>query len=186
MAIHVLTSDTVRAEDLAAYLAHDWRGADRLQAAWSVAFGPVTEVMFLQEAGGTPPALPPAPDRFALERRESQWLQEMSPHRPASDGTSLFELRRYDVRTGQGDRFLELMLAAIPIRQKYSSNFGVWQSLSGRREQVLHLWGYRDLGERNAVRARLKDDAEWVAYTQTILPMLEKLNSIILTPLPSC
>src|SRR3546814_10853738 len=143
--------------------------------------------MFLQEArDGIPPALPPAPARFALERRESQWLQEVSPHRPAADDVTVFELRRYDVRTAQGDRFLKLMLGALPIRQKYSPNFGVWMSVSGRREQVLHLWGYRDLDERNAVRAQLKGDAEWGAYTATILPMLQTLSSNILTPLLSC
>lgn len=185
--IHVLTRDTARAEDLGAYLAHDWRGAERLRAAWSVAFGPVTEVLFLQEAsGGVPPVIPLVPEQFVLERRERQWLRAESPHRAATDGIALFELRRYDVRVGQGVEFLDLMLGALPIRQRYSSNFGIWSSLSGRHEQVLHLWGYRNLAERDIVRAQLKRDAEWGVYTARILPMLEKLTSTILTPLPLC
>lgn len=98
----------------------------------------------------------------------------------------MLELRTYDVRAGQGDHFLELMLAALPVRQLHSTNFGVWSSLSGRAERVLHLWGDANLDERAAVRARLKDDHEWNDYTATILPMLEDLQSTILTPLPQC
>jgi hypothetical protein len=187
MTICVLTRDTVPAEHLGDYVAQDWRATEHLRAGWSVAFGPVTEVVFLQAVGegGAPPRLPAVPAGVALERRERQWLREVSPHRMPADLTT-FELRTYDARTGQGEHFVELMLAALPIRQRYSPNCGVWTSLSGRQEQVLHMWGYRDLDERNRVRAALREDAEWSDYTATILPMLQVLNSTILARLPRC
>ena len=98
----------------------------------------------------------------------------------------MLELLTYDVRPGQGARFLPLKLENLPLRQSYSPNFGVFLSLSGRQEQVLHLWGYRSLDERAEVRARLREDAQWNAYTAAILPMLQNLTSTILTPLPHC
>lgn len=185
MTTQILTVDTVRAQDLDLYLRHDWTATPGLLGGWSVAFGPVTQVLFLQSvddtSGGEGPASAAA--GFALERRERHWLQEISPFHPIGD-TALFELRTYDVRAGQGDRFLDLMRGSLPVRQRYSANFGIWRSLSGRLEQVRHLWGYRDLAERTAVRAQLKHDTEWGDYIRTILPMLETLQSHILAPLP--
>ncbi|MHA3791104.1 NIPSNAP family protein [Sphingomonas sp. YL-JM2C] len=187
MTIHILTTDLVKAEELGAYIGQDWSGAPNIRAGWSVAFGPVTRIMFLQGQDALEPPPPPmVPPAFSLERRERQWLRARSPHRPTPADITVLELRTYSVRTGLGDRFLDLMLGALPLRQRYSPNFGVWSSLSGRLEQVLHLWGYRSLDERAAVRARLKEDREWDDYTATILPMLEELQSVILTPLPKC
>jgi hypothetical protein len=183
MNTRVLTSDTVPAEKLGAYVGHDWRATAGLRAGWSVAFGPVTQVLFLQDAE-TP--LPVPPPGIQLEARKRQFLREVSPHRPTGDGITIFDLRCYDPRVGAGAAFLELMLATLPVRERYSRNFGVWQALSGRDEQVLHLWGYRDLSERDLVRAHLKSDAEWQTYISTILPMLQFLNSTILVPLPFC
>ncbi|MET0376857.1 MAG: NIPSNAP family protein [Rhizorhabdus sp.] len=187
MTFHILTSDVVPAHQLGAYVACDWSDVDNVRAGWSVAFGPVTHVLFLQEqTGGEPPAPPPLSSAFQLERRERQWLraERSLPLIPPEIG--IFELRTYDVRQGQGASFLERMLGALPIRERYSRNFGIWSSLSGRLEQVLHLWGYRDLDERAAVRSQLKNDRHWTDYTATILPMLETLQSTILVPLPRC
>lgn len=188
MSIHVLTSDEMRAESLGAAIARDHGSIEHLRAGWSVMFGPVTRLLFLQSVDpeGAPPAPPSPDDSDGLQARKRQWLREHSPHRPTGEGVTVFELRTYDVRIGQGERFLALMLAALPIRERYSRNFGVWESLSGRLGQVLHLWGYRDLAERDSVRAQLKHDTDWTAYIATILPMLETLDTTILQPLPRC
>ncbi|KQX23469.1 MULTISPECIES: NIPSNAP family protein [unclassified Sphingomonas] len=187
MTIHILTSDLVPAEQLGAYIGQDWSAAPNIRAGWSVAFGPVTRVLFLQEQDGLePPAAPIVPSAFVIERRERQWLRARSPLHPSPADFGVIELRTYSARMGQGDRFLDLMLRMLPVRQRHSPNVGVWSSLSGRCEQVLHMWGYRSLDERAAVRAHLKEDQVWGGYTATILPMLEELQSVILTPLPNC
>lgn len=183
--IQLLTSDSVRAEQLGDYVAQDWRSVEAVRAGWSVGFGPVTKVLFLQDAAKLP-ALPAAPDRFMLEGRERQWLRVVRPHRRDVEAVGLFELRTYDARVGQAEAFLELMLKTLPVRERHSPNCGVWESLSGRHGQVLHMWGYSNMDERNAVRAGLKADPEWQHYIATVLPMLQTLNSTILTPLPLC
>lgn len=187
MTIHILTSDLVPAEQLGAYIGHDWSGAPNIRAGWSVAFGPVTRVLFLQEQDALePPAAPTVPPPLSIARRERQWLRARSPLHPSPADFGVIELRTYSARTGQGDSFLDLMLGMLPVRQLHSPNVGVWSSLSGQSEQILHMWGYRSLDERTAVRAQLKEDREWGDYTATILPMLEELQSVILTPLPNC
>ena len=187
-ALRVLTADTIRAEQLSAYATQDWRETPGLQAGWSVSFGPVTRVLFLQSVSeaGEPPPMPTSTGSPKPEARERQWLREVNPHRPGADDVRLYELRTYDARAGQGAEFLELMLGALPVREKYSRNCGIWESLSGRHEQVLHLWGYRNLGERDAVRAGLKGDPDWQRYTTAILPLLQTLQSTILSPLQQC
>ena len=186
--IQLFTADTVRAEQLGAYVARDWRDTPGLRTGWSVGFGPVTRVLFLQSLGedGEPPPLPVAADGFLPELRERQWVREVNPPGAGSDSISVFELRTYDARAGLGAGFIKLMLGALPIREKYSRNYGIWESLSGRHEQVLHLWGYRSLDERDQVRAALRTDPDWQAYINTILPMLQTLQSFILNPLPRC
>jgi hypothetical protein len=187
-ATHLLTTDTVRAEALGGYIARDWSATAGLKAGYSVAFGPVTRVLFLQELGqgGASPA-PPAPiDASLLETRHVTWLRERAPHRAVDADVTVLELRSYQARIGLGAEFLDLMLSNLPVRERHSSNFGVWEPISGPSERVFHLWGYRDLAHRNAVRARLKDDADWARYIGTILPMLSTLESTILHPLPRC
>jgi hypothetical protein len=188
MNIQVLTTDTVPAHQLADYIAQDWHATPGLRAGWSVAFGPVTEVLFLQSlgAGSAPPSAPSVHDGIVLEGRRRQWLQEVKPHQPATEAITHYELRTYDARIGAGAHFLELMLGALPIRERHSRNFGIWTSLSGRHEQILHLWGYRGLRERDTVRANLKLDPEWQSYVATILPMLQVLHSTILIPMARC
>jgi hypothetical protein len=146
-------------------------------------FGPVTQLIFLQsvEPSGTPDVPTPF-DSEVLSARKREWVLEVHPYRAVQ--AKLLELRSYQVRAGEGRRFLDLMLKALPIRERYSLNHGIWEAASGRCERVFHMWGYSSLAEREEVRAQLKQDAEWNKYVATILPMLGSLSSNILQPLP--
>lgn len=188
MTVHVLTTDTLRAEELGGYVAADWSGTPGLSGAWSVAFGPVTQVLFLQKLAGNwasdGAALPPLPaSGVEPQQRDRELVRAFSSHQRPESHVRVLELRTYDVRAGQAELFIELMTAALPLRQRYSPNYGAWASLTGRLGRVRHLWGYASLAERDEVRFRLKEDAEWGRYTATILPMLEVLKSTILHPL---
>ena len=186
MTTRLLTRDTIRAEHLAGRIGSDWTNVDNLLSGYSVAFGPVTELLFLQACpDATRLPEPPTPiDPVIIESRNVELLRERAPHRRADETVNVLELRTYDARPGQGAKFLELMLAALPVRERYSSNFGVWEAISGRNERVHHLWGYRDLVERDRVRGQLKLDPVWGKYISTVLPMLSNLNTVLLNPLP--
>lgn len=183
MSVELLTRYTIRANQFAAVLKAPV-AADRI-ASWSVMFGPVTQLLFLQAIppGGEPPEAPLPDDPAIVERQERQFLRQVRPYQHPDPAIRLFELRRYQTRVGEAERFVSQMIGALPIREGHSLNCGVWTSLSGPHGEVLHLWGYRDLAHRDEVRAALRKDEEWGRYIGRILPLLQTLESTILQPL---
>jgi len=73
----------------------------------------------------------------------------------------------------------------MPVREKYSRIVGLWQTEAGQLNEAVHLWAYRDLNERAAVRAKALADPEWQAYLGKSLPLLVDQKAIILVPAPS-
>ncbi|HLE99242.1 MAG TPA: NIPSNAP family protein, partial [Gaiellaceae bacterium] len=51
--------------------------------------------------------------------------------------------------------------------------------------EVVHLWAYRDLNDRAAVRAKALQDPEWQAFIGKATPLLAEMCSIILNPAPA-
>ena len=50
---------------------------------------------------------------------------------------------------------------ALPARQKYSKLGAFWHSEIGPLNQVIHVWPYESVEERNDVRADAAKDPEW-------------------------
>ena len=46
----------------------------------------------------------------------------------------------------------------------------------------MHLWVYKDLNERAAVRAKVMQDPEWQAFLGKALPLLQQQDALIMTP----
>jgi hypothetical protein len=55
----------------------------------------------------------------------------------------------------------------------------------GQLNEAVHMWAYRDLTERAAVRAKAIADPEWQAFLGRATPLLLDMKSIILVPAPS-
>ena len=70
----------------------------------------------------------------------------------------------------------------MPVREKYSRNVGLWQTQIGQLDEVVHMWGHRDLNDRAAVRAKLKEDPEWQAFLAKGNPLLLEMKSVVLNP----
>jgi len=49
----------------------------------------------------------------------------------------------------------------------------------------VHLWVYRDLNERAAVRGKTMQDPEWQAFLGKATPLLVEMRSLALVPAPS-
>ena len=52
----------------------------------------------------------------------------------------------------------------------------------GPLNQIIHLWGYTDLNERQRCRNLLKQDPRCTEYLAMIMPLIEPQESRILTP----
>ena len=95
----------------------------------------------------------------------------------------IFEHRTYRVQPGKATEFLKLYQAeGLPIISRYARLIGCWTTESGVLNSVLFIWAYDDLGHRTAQRAKLGQDAEWLAFIPKMLPCLVHQDSFFLTP----
>jgi len=96
----------------------------------------------------------------------------------------IVEHRTYTVAQGRMEEYLELYeRVALPLQLKYLGHLiGFFVSEIGTLNQVVHLWGYDSLADREARRARMDADPEWRAYRKSIAGMFVNQESRILKP----
>jgi NIPSNAP len=61
---------------------------------------------------------------------------------------------------------------------------GYFHTEVGELNQVVHLWGYESLAERERRRALLAADPEWQEYLKNSPDIVVKMESRILVPAP--
>ena len=70
----------------------------------------------------------------------------------------IYEVRTYNLQPGSVAKFEENFAKALPARQKYSKLGAFWHTEIGPLNQVIHVWPYESMEERNDIRA---DAAKW-------------------------
>jgi len=99
-----------------------------------------------------------------LLAQENKILSAQLPLKPPADGPHIYELRTYRTQVGKAGEWLGHFKAIMPVREKYSKNVGVFQTEVAQLNEVVHLWAYRDLNDRAAVRTKVAQDPEWQAF----------------------
>jgi hypothetical protein len=100
----------------------------------------------------------------------------------------IYELRTYTLVPGKQGEYLKL--AAEVGRQirgdDYGKLEGFWSTEFGTLNQLVHLWSYADLNEREKLRTALGKNERWrVEYAPQIRPlMLAQENKILTAELP--
>ena len=74
-------------------------------------------------------------------------------------------MRTYSFHPGMIQAALERIARGVAGRQKLSPLGALWVSDIGRRDQIVHLWPYRDLAHREEVRGRFGELKDWPART---------------------
>lgn len=120
-----------------------------------------------------------------LLAQENKILSAALPLKPPADGSHIYELRTYRTQVGKAGEWLGHFKAIMPVREKYSKNVGLWQTEVAQLNEVVHLWAYRDLNDRVAVRAKVAQDPEWQAFLGKGTSLLTEMRSIALTPAPA-
>jgi hypothetical protein len=123
--------------------------------------------------------------RGLMLAQENKILSPQLPLTPPADGGWLYELRWYRSHPGRIGEWIGHIKDIMPIREKYSKNVGLWQTEMGQLNEAVHMWAYRDLNERAAVRAKAIADPDWQAFLGRSAPLLVDMKSIILIPAPS-
>ncbi|WP_229738104.1 NIPSNAP family protein [Sinisalibacter lacisalsi] len=75
----------------------------------------------------------------------------------------LFELRTYDLKPGKAPAYLDFFrTVGVGLVTRHLPMAGYWMVESGRLNRIEHLWVYADFAEREAARAALVKDRDWM------------------------
>ena len=94
----------------------------------------------------------------------------------------IYEVRTYALKPGQVAVFEANFAEALPHREKYSKLGAFWHTEVGPLNQVIHVWPYESVDERNRVRAEAGKDPHWPPANAT--DMMVTMESEIFTPAP--
>lgn len=180
-------------------IARPIRGDDygKLEGYWLTEIGPLNQVMHLWSYADFNER---QAKRAALSQNE-RWTGEylpkalplilrqdirlMSPVRPLSPPTTtgnVYEYRHYRCKSGKVGEFADLLKEAMPHREKYSKNVGLWISIAGQPNEISHLWVYENLNQRMEARAGAAADEGWKAFLASGGHLIETMDSAILLP----
>jgi hypothetical protein len=80
----------------------------------------------------------------------------------------IVDMRTYTMVPGRLKAFLDLYEAeALPIQLRHLGKLvGYFTTEIGTQNQVVHLWGYESMADRERRRAAMESDPAWSAYRQ--------------------
>lgn len=100
----------------------------------------------------------------------------------------IFELRTYTAEPGRAADFLKLYEAmALPLQKQYLGGLvGFYVTEIGPLNQIVHLWRFASLADREQRRTALEADPAWHAYRARYkeLGAIREQESKILKPTP--
>lgn len=81
---------------------------------------------------------------------------------------TIVDLRVYTIRPRKVAEFIEVFDSlAMPIQLRYlEPPLGMFMSAVGPLNQIVHLWGFPDMGEFERRNASRDKDPDWPAYLQ--------------------
>lgn len=85
----------------------------------------------------------------------------------------IYEVRTYTLEPGTVAQFEAGFADALPHREKYSPLAAFWHTDIGPLNQVIHVWPYENLGERERIRAAAAQDPHWPPADLGIIQTME-------------
>ena len=154
---------------------------------WTSEIGRLNQLVVLSESSRSTEVRPTSPrDEGILRYLTATETVSLLPQRPitwkGSGQKMLYELRQYNFAPNGMDKFLTLFGEVVPLRETYSEIVAWWRPTSGVVQQMVHLWVYRDFEHRSEVRSRCMADPKWLAYLDSVYPLLGEMQSTLLIP----
>ena len=147
----------------------------KLAAFWHTEIGPLNQVIHvwpyadldertkIREEAGKDPNWPPKSDGLILNM-ESEIFIPADFMRPLGGGQALgnvYEMRSYTYQPGSMGEVLKRWGNSVPHREEFSPlAAGMYTELGGLNKWV-HIWPYKDLEERNRIRAEAGATEHW-------------------------
>lgn len=98
----------------------------------------------------------------------------------------IVEERIYTLHPGKAPEYLRLYEEeGLEIQTRILPRMlGYFSTEIGTLNQIVHLWGYESLAERDERRRELMADPGWQAYVAKIRPLVVSQENKILVPAP--
>ena len=95
-----------------------------------------------------------------------------------------YEIRTYRLKTGSMPEYLRLVgEQGIAIQSKHLGKLvGYFFSEIGPLNQIVHIWAYESLDDRERRRASLAADRDWQTFAPRIQALIEEMENKIVRP----
>ena len=95
-----------------------------------------------------------------------------------------YEIRTYRLKNGAIHEYLRLIGdEGIAIQKQHLGNLaGYFFSEIGPVNEIVHIWGFSSLDDRQARRARLASDPDWQAFLPKIRDLIVSADTKIMSP----
>jgi hypothetical protein len=96
----------------------------------------------------------------------------------------LYEFRTYRIKAGAMQAYLKLVEEeSIELQKKYLQGLvGYFSSEIGPLNQIVHVWAYPSLDERERRRAEMANDPAWQNVAAKAQALVEEMESKIMRP----
>jgi hypothetical protein len=96
----------------------------------------------------------------------------------------IYEMRTYRMKVGTVPAYLRLVEdEGIAIQRSHLGQLvGYFFSDIGPLNEIVHVWAYADLNDRDARRAKLAADPGWQNFLPKIQALIEGMENKILKP----
>lgn len=97
-----------------------------------------------------------------------------------------YEIRTYRLKNGAVPAYLEAVgEEGIALQKKHLGTLvGYYHSEIGPINEIVHIWAYDGLDDRDARRAGLAADPAWQAFLPRIRDLIEHADNKIMKPAP--
>jgi hypothetical protein len=85
----------------------------------------------------------------------------------------IYEIHTYTLKPGQIAEFEKRFEASLSDRVKYSELAAFWHTEVGPLNQVIHVWPYENLGQRDEICARVAHEPSWPPKANELLLSME-------------
>lgn len=93
------------------------------------------------------------------------------------------EIRTYRLRNGAIPDYLAAVTEGIAIQRRHLGTLvGYYSSEIGPINQIVHIWAFASLDDREARRAALMADPDWRAFLPRIRDLIEVAETKIMKP----
>jgi hypothetical protein len=95
-----------------------------------------------------------------------------------------YEIRTYRLKNGAIPAYLRAVEeTGIAIQKKYLGTLvGYFFSEIGPINEIVHIWAFQNLDDREERRSRLMADADWQAFLPKIRDLIEVAENKIMKP----